>query len=502
MKEKRKSRDASITDGVQYRRTKVWRIALSQLTGAGLMCFYMLMTYATYIGNANFGVLVGVTGIIITIMMLFDGITDPIFAFIIERFHSKFGKIRIFLLGGWAVMSIATTIMCKWGAGHLSGAAGIAVFVLCYMLYVIGYTMMGIASGLIGPILTNDPKQRPQLSVWSTVYSYVTPTILSIIAMMYLMPKYDNVIAAGFLAEYNTIVVVLSLVFFLLACIAVSAVDKPENFENTAVSAQQANQRVSFREMWDVLRNNKELQRYIVAAASDKLASTVNSTSIISILLYGIMIGNISVSGTMTSIVIFPSIIFVIIGAVLAGKYGNKKVMVDWTWACLIVAVITSVFLLTTDTTKITVALLPTVVFYGLTFAKSAFGMVVSSATGSLRMDIVDYELYRSGRYMPATVTATYSFVDKVISSFGGSVAPLMVGLIGYTTVTPQVGDPLTMPLKIMTVVLAYGFPILGWICTIVAMRKSELSREKMIEVAKVNADRKAANMTSAADEA
>jgi Na+/melibiose symporter-like transporter len=108
-------------------------------------------------------------------------------------------------------------------------------------------------------------------------------------------------------------------------------------------------------------------------------------------------------------------------------------------------------------------------------------------------MDIIDYELYRSGRYMPATVTATYSFVDKVISSFGGSIAPLLVGLIGYTTVAPQVGDPLTMPLKIMTVILAFGFPIAGWICTIVAMRKSELSREKMIEVAKVNAERKAA---------
>lgn len=88
-------------DGVQYRRAKTWQIALSQLTGAAQMCFYMLMTYATYIGNSNFGILVGVTGVIITASRIFDGVTDPLCAFIIERFDSKFGKIRVFLLAGW-----------------------------------------------------------------------------------------------------------------------------------------------------------------------------------------------------------------------------------------------------------------------------------------------------------------------------------------------------------------------------------------------------------------
>ena len=48
----------SQTDGVQYRRAKLWQIALSQLAGAGAMCFYVLLGYATYIGNANFGILV------------------------------------------------------------------------------------------------------------------------------------------------------------------------------------------------------------------------------------------------------------------------------------------------------------------------------------------------------------------------------------------------------------------------------------------------------------
>lgn len=103
-------------DGVQYKRAKGWQIAFSQLACAAPMCFYMLMTYATYIGNSNYGILVGVTGIIMTVSRVFDGITDPICAYVIERVNTKFGKIRIFMFTGWAVMSLATTAMCNWGA--------------------------------------------------------------------------------------------------------------------------------------------------------------------------------------------------------------------------------------------------------------------------------------------------------------------------------------------------------------------------------------------------
>ena len=34
-----------------------------------------------------------------------------------------------------------------------------------------------------------------------------------------------------------------------------------------------------------------------------------------------------------------------------------------------------------------------------------------------------------------------------------------------------------------MTLILNYGLPILGWICTLVALKFSPLSKEKMVEV-------------------
>lgn len=479
-------------DGVQYRRAKTWQIALSQLTGAAQMCFYMLMTYATYIGNSNFGILVGVKGVIITASRIFDGVTDPLCAFIIERFDSKFGKIRVFLLAGWAVMALATTAMCNWGAGHLDGAAGLVFFIVCYMIYIVGYTLAGVATSMIGPIMTNDPGQRPTISVWSTIYSYLAPMIISMVGMVVILPKHDNIVGTSFLAEYNIVVVALSLVIYLIACIGITPYDKPENFVGISAGKNEA-EKPSFQDMWSLIKDNKELQRYMVAACSDKLAQTIGSASVISTMLFGIMIGNLSISTVISSAAMLPSILFAIIGARIAGKKGNMKTMVEWTWVCIGLNVVFGAFLFFTDTTKITVAMLPTVFFFVFMLGNNATKMVVSTATGAMRMDIVDYELYRSGKYMPATVAATYSFVDKFISSFGATIATLMIGLIGYTTTTPQQGDPLTMGVRVMTVFLYCGFPIIGWFCTIVSMKKSELTREKMVEVQKNIADKKAA---------
>ena len=328
---KKKKMSRSEQDGIQYRRAKMWQIAISQLCTAAPMCFYILMTYATYIGNSNYGILVGVTGLIMTVSRLFDGVTDPICAFLIERVNTKYGKIRIFMLSGWAVMSLATTAMCNWGAGRLNGVAGLVFFIVCYLLYIVGYTLTGVSTNLLGPIITNDPEQRPIIGVWSTVYGYLTPMVMSTVGMVILLPKYDNQISTPFLGALNLFCVVVSLVLFLISCVGVAAFDKPENFQGIS-SGDQKDQKPSVRDMFDLIRENKELQRYIVAGSSDKLAQTIGGASVVTTMLYGIMIGNMSISTILSTVAMIPSILFAIIGARIAGKRGNMKTVPFDSW--------------------------------------------------------------------------------------------------------------------------------------------------------------------------
>lgn len=487
-----------------YRKAKTWQIALTTMTGVAQMVFYVLMTYATYIGNSNFGILVAVTGIIITCSRLFDGITDPIIALIMERFNSKHGKIRFFTMVGWATMSVATTLMCNVGPKfNLTGAAGIAFFVLCYVIYIIGYTFCSISGQINANVLTNDPKQRPTISVWNTTYAYLTPMIMSVLSMAVILPKFNNVQSTPFFATLNIVAVAVSFVFYLLSCIGVSAYDKPESFESISIGKKQE-EKTSIKDMAAMIKTNKELQRYVIAAGSDKLAQTISSASVVATMLFGIIVGSMSLSSILSAIAMLPSIIFAIIGSKVAGKKGSLKVMVSWSKICIVVNLIYAAFLLFAPVSVVgdlvngkasstTLAIIISICFLLINFAVNATKMVVSVATNSLRMDIVDYEFDRTGKYLPATVSATYSFVDKVISSFGAFISTAMVGLIGYTTTTPQQGDPLTLGVKVITVVLLIGFPIIGWLLTLFAMRKSNLTYEKMEDVQKNIAEKKAA---------
>ena len=116
----------------------------------------------------------------------------------------------------------------------------------------------------------------------------------------------------------------------------------------------------------------------------------------------------------------------------------------------------------------------------------------MNTANTGFMADLIDYELDRSGKYIPAVVSGTYSLVDKIVSSFSAAIATGCVALIGYTATMPQPTDPQTDGVFWMTMFLRYGLAILGFICTLLAMRKCGLGRPEMVEVQKRIAEKKA----------
>ena len=497
-----------------YRRAKTWHVALGSMTGVIQMAFYVLLGYAAYIGNLGYAITTAIVGVLITLSRVFDSVTDPLIAVIIEKFNSKFGKMRLFLIIGWALMAIATTLLCNVFAGKftfadeartLSSPLGVTVFILIYALYIIGYTFVSCTGNMTGNILTNDPKQRPMLGVWQTIYSYLSPMIVSMVIITALLPKFGIPTADGTDYQWtnqvffyaNFLVVGVSFIALILTCIGLTPYDKPENFVGIKKS------KVSFKDMWLLVKENKEFRRYIVAASSDKLAQTVSSQSVISTLLYSVLLGSMVGSAIVSVIAMLPSIIFAFLGAKLAGKQGNRKVMIIWSWICIAWNVLFSLFIMLVPEKSAGSFGFPLILFFILMLGNNAVKMVVSSATGAMRMDVVDYELERSGRYLPATVSAAYSFIDKLISALAPMLATLLIGFVGYTgDKIPQAGDPLTIGIRIIIVVLFCVLPIIGWLLNILAMRKFSLTKERMAEIQEKIADEKKAAIAAESGEA
>ncbi len=488
---------ASEADGVSYRRARTWEIAFSQLNNGSAMIFYVLVGLMSYLQNAGYGIAVAVAGLILTLTRVLDGLIDPLIALVIDRVTLPFGKLRFFMLGGWLIRSVAIMLLFVWAP---DAGLGAVFFIAIYIVYVIGSSMNDIAGQMSGPVLTNDPRQRPTVQVWATAYAYFVPAIFSIISTVVFLPRHGNEFTVDMLRETAITYVACSFVFQILACVGVSRIDKPENFAHLTDTRIKAD--VTLRDMWHLLTRNGPFQRYLISGASDKLAQVVRSQAVIGTLMWGILLGNMQLGTTLSLIAILPGIVFAILGARYTGKRGSKAATVTWTWICLILAAILTVFCVVVDMGSILGSLPLTVIFFLVYLLLNGASMVVTVASGAMRADVIDYELDRSGKYLPATVTATYNIIDQVISSLGSTLALGAVALIGFTAVMPQPTDSPSTPILLMTLFLFFGLPILGWVCTLIAMRGYPLDRVGMIEVQKRVAQRKSALQVSETAEA
>ncbi len=484
----KKTVSQSQIDGVEYRRAKLWQIILVAFNAFNGMAMYFLIGLASYSASIGYGIATLVVGGLLTFTRIFDAITDPLLAFLYDRFNTPFGKVRPLMLLGWLIQSAGVFFLFN---AFSSKGHGIPVFLACYMLYVVGYTIVNMTAQTLPALMTNDPKQRPTVGVWQTALNYITPMALNIVVYTKLMPSFGGSFNQEFLNVVTWLCIALSFAGIVLVCIGISAYDKPENFVGTG-----KRERLKLRDMWDVLSHNKPLQSYIISASSDKIAQQASSASIVSTMLNGILIGNMGLATTLSMIGMFPSIIFAILGARYAGKHGNKESIVAWTRYSIFANIAMIVFFIVTrftvGTTAISSTLLFKICFIVLTFAVNGFAMGVTTANTGFLADLIDYELDRSGKYIPAVVSGTYSLVDKIVSSFSAAIATGCVALIGYTTTMPQPTDEATTGVFWMTMFLRYGLSVLGFLCTLLAMRNCKLGRSEMVEVQKRIAEKKA----------
>ena len=249
--------------------------------------------------------------------------------------------------------------------------------------------------------------------------------------------------------------------------------------------------------MINVIAHNKPLQAYIVAASSDKIAQQAGGAAIVGTMLSGILIGNMTIATYLSVGGMLPSIIFAIIGARYCAKHGNKEAIVNWAKYCIYANLVMLLFFtvtwFTVGTHTIAKLGMTMVLYILLTLVCNGFMMAGTTAGTAFMADIIDFELDRSGKYIPAVVSGTYSLIDKIISSFSALIATGCVALIGYTTTMPQPGDTPTNAIFWVTMFLRYGLAILGWICTLLAMRGCKLDKAEMVEVQKRIADKKEA---------
>lgn len=470
---------AEIERREKYNRAAGWQVACFPLNNTATNCFMFLMSYVTYLAVGGIGAGMIFISSMMTWMRIFDAVTDPVIGVVIDRMKTKYGKFRPVIVAGYLIMAISLGCMYFLAVGVREGLR-LPVFVVSYFFYVIGYTLQTACTKAGQTCITNDPVQRPMFTRYDAIYSLLLFSLGSLYISGYLQPKYGAINVPA-MQEFCLTFLAISAVFTVFAVAALWQKDVEENW---GIGTQE---KIRFRDYVSVFRKNRPLQMLVLAASTDKLAATCSTNAGITMLLFGVIIGDYKVSGHLSLISILPTVLIIWAGTKLAGKHGSKKALVRYTWYSILSAILLFFVFLFTDPTQIRFgrggSFLITGIFLLAYCIHNGVKSIVTNIVIPMIADCSDYETYKTGRYVPGMLGTLFSFVDKAVSAFGNTVAGFFLAGLGYVNTTPQAGDPYSQMVFIYVMLAFIGLPILGWIISLVAMRFYSLDDERMREI-------------------
>ena len=384
-------------------------------------------------------------------------------------------------------------------------------FVVVYFVWVIGYTLQTSCTRAGQTVLTNDPNQRPMFTIFNTVGS-----LLGMGVMQFMIPlvkgMYDvkdaagNVITSGYADPmvYRIITpigIAISVFLTILAIIGIAEKDNPKYY---GIGGEKQ-EKVKLSEYVEIIKNNKPMQRLMVAGAGCKLALAIATNTTVLLALYGILMGNYnSLYLPMMVLGYVCAVPFFLLSMRTSQKLGQRASLVRYVSVALGCYVGVLALLLFSDHGTparmlsfpfqgggaINLYTILFIIFFGI-----GYGAYYATADMPIPMvaDCSDYETYRSGKYIPGIMGTLFSLVDKLVSSLAQTLVAFIFLICAGLHELPDDGTPYSGGIKVAVIVMFCIIPMLAWAATLLAMKGYSLTGEKMKTIQAVNAARKEA---------
>jgi Na+/melibiose symporter-like transporter len=469
----------------EYHRAKVWQIGFFALNNTAVNLYYMMMLYISYYAAGVIGLSVALVSALLMGLNILDGITDPIVGWIMDKTDGRFGKFRPFMVIGNLILAADAGLMylCQF-----TGAAKLPFLIVCFVIYDVGYTFQFDVTRAAQSALTNDPKQRPVFSAFDMILNVILYVGVSMLVSNFLIVKHGDFNAAMF-SEFFLIIVPASAGCTALAVVGIWGKDRKEYF-----GIQSRQPKIRFRDCFDVIIHNRNVQMLMISAGTDKLFSNITTNATVTVILFGIVCGDYALSGQLNLYVFGPSLAVSLFCVRYARKRGQKRALLFAAYGAM--AANLAIFFLFVLGDPKTMSFQAwgyfTVLFLAAMAFRGGFMSVGNSMIVPMIADCADYEVYRSGKYILGMIGGLFSFVDKIVTSLNSVIVGTLVISIGFKDMFPTADTPFSTTLFVIAMICFCGLPMAGWIATVIAMRFYNLDSAKMAEIGKYIADAKA----------
>lgn len=481
-------------------RAKMYQLALFPMNnGATNVYFVLILSYIATFGNTVLGIATLFATSMITIMRVFDAVTDPIIGAIMDRTNGKFGKFRPFMVIGNIIMAlsaIALYIFTPMIPADMQWMRYV-MFVVLYAVWVIGYTFQTSVTRSAQSVLTNDPKQRPLFTIFNTIGSMAGMGLMQVLAPV-IRSNVGDYNTPDFYRFFAPLGIVISVILTILAIIGIWEKDNEKYFG--IGGGNQEKTKVS--EYIEIIKANKPMQRLMIAGGTCKLALSIATNMTVLCMLYGCMMGN--YDGLYLPMMVLGyvfSVPFFALSVKTSQKEGQKASLqkyVGVALACYVVVLVLLILwkpgnaaftlsIMGENGLSINLYTVVFVLFFGL-----GYGAYYATADMPIPMvaDCADYETFRSGKYIPGIMGTLFSLVDKLVSSLAATVVGVAVTMIGLENL-PVAETPYADGMNVVVIILFCIIPMAAWALTLWAMKGYELSGPRMKEIQAINAVRK-----------
>ena len=96
---------------IHYNDAKIWQIAFFSMNNTAANLYLALMGYISYYANSMAGFSVVLISSLVTAMNIFDGVTDPVVGFLLDKSKGRFGKFRPFMVAGNILMAVSAVLL-------------------------------------------------------------------------------------------------------------------------------------------------------------------------------------------------------------------------------------------------------------------------------------------------------------------------------------------------------------------------------------------------------
>lgn len=481
---KRKSADPMVVakEELQYNNAKIWQLALFSLNNAATNLYLALMGYVTYYANGIVGLGVFLLSMVLTFMRVFDGLTDPIIGYLLDKTEGRFGKFRPFLAIG--NLLLASSCIVLFYTSHLvPDIVRLPYFVFVYAIYIIGYTFQTVVAKSGQTIITNNPKQRPMATYFDSLFIMAAYGATALYVSNYLIPKYKTFLNPALFQEFTIVIVITSMICTVLAIAGIWEKDQKKFYG----VQRGTKERIEKKDYLEIILHNKPIRMLTIASAANQFVAIVYSHTTVGVMLYGILMKNYSIAGLIGIVSALPTLLVVSGGIKIAQHFGQKHALTIATWFAVGFQLVMVLVLLMGDIDTISfvpskingITILFVLVFSILNGCKS----IINNMVVPMIADCCDYEMVRSGKYVPGLMGALFSFIEKGVSAFGTAFVGIVLTAIGYGKILPQVGESVTVVLQMTTIFLFCGVPMIGWGVTLLAMHYYSLDKKTMKEV-------------------